>query len=412
MTDCSLAEAERRDRADPVAYTRAQFDLPEGLIYLDGNSLGALPCQTAAAVRNVITAEWGQSLITSWNRHAWIGLPQQLGARIAPLIGAGPDEVVVADTTSTNLFKLIAAALGARPQRHVVLSEKGNFPTDLYMAQGVVAMRSDSTLEAVAHSELIAAIDERVAVVLVTHVHYKSGRVHDMAAITAAAHAKGALVIWDLSHSTGAIAVDLNGCDADLAVGCGYKYLNGGPGAPAFLYVARRLQSELNSPLSGWMGHAAPFAFEDDYRPAPGIDRFLCGTPSVLAMTGLEAGLATFDNVDRNALFAKGRALGDYCIELMDVRCAGRGFTVISPCDGSTRGSHVSFRHAQSWPLCQALIACGVIGDFRAPDALRLGFAPLYTRFVDVWRAVDAVRNIIDSGTWDNPAYHAPATVT
>jgi kynureninase len=267
-------------------------------------------------------------------------------------------------------------------------------------------------LKTVAGSELIAAIDEHVAVVLLTHVHYKSGRVHDMAAITAAAHAKGALVIWDLSHSTGAVAVDLNGCDADLAVGCCYKYLNGGPGAPAFLYVARRLQPELNSPLSGWMGHAAPFAFEDGYRPAPGIDRFLCGTPSVLAMAGLEAGLATFDDVDRDALFAKGRALGDYCIELMDGRCAGRGFTVVSPRDGSVRGSHVSYSHAQSWPLCRALIARGVIGDFRAPDTLRLGFAPLYTRFVDVWRAVDAVRDIIDSGSWDNPAYHASATVT
>ncbi len=412
MTDCSLAEAQRRDRADSVGHTRARFDLPEGLIYLDGNSLGALPRQTAATVLNVIAAQWGQSLITSWNRHAWIGLPQRLGARIAPLIGAEPGEVIVADTTSTNLFKLIAAVLGARPGRHVVLSETGNFPTDLYMAQGVIATRGDCSLKTVAGSELIAAIGEHVAVVLLTHVHYKSGRVHDMAAITAAAHAKGALVIWDLSHSTGAVAVDLNGCDADLAVGCCYKYLNGGPGAPAFLYVARRLQPELNSPLSGWMGHAAPFAFEDGYRPAPGIDRFLCGTPSVVAMAGLEAGLATFDDVDRDALFAKGRALGDYCIELMDGRCAGRGFTVVSPRDGSVRGSHVSFSHAQSWPLCRALIARGVIGDFRAPDTLRLGFAPLYTRFVDVWRAVDAVRDIIDSGTWDNPAYHASATVT
>ncbi len=412
MTDCSLAEAERRDRADPVGHARARFDLPEGLIYLDGNSLGALPRQTAAAVLNVIAAQWGQSLITSWNRHAWIGLPQRLGARIAPLIGAEPGEVIVADTTSTNLFKLIAAVLGELPHRHVVLSETGNFPTDLYMAQGVIAMRGDCSLKTVAGSELIAAIDEHVAVVLLTHVHYKSGRVHDMAAITAAAHAKGALVIWDLSHSTGAVAVDLNGCDADLAVGCCYKYLNGGPGAPAFLYVARRLQSELNSPLSGWMGHAAPFAFEDGYRPAPGIDRFLCGTPSVLAMAALEAGLATFDDVDRDAVFAKGRALGNYCIELMDGRCAGRGFTLVSPRDGSVRGSHVSYSHAQSWPLCRALIARGVIGDFRAPDALRLGFAPLYTRFVDVWRAVDAVRDIIDSGTWDNPAYHASATVT
>jgi kynureninase len=234
--------------------------------------------------------------------------------------------------------------------------------------------------------------------------------VFDMAALTAAAHAKGALVIWDLSHSTGAVPVDLHASEADLAVGCGYKYLNGGPGAPAFLYVARRLQADLASPLSGWMGHAAPFAFEDNYRPAPGIDRFLCGTPSVLAMAALEVGLATFEGVDPAALFAKGRALGNYCIALMEARCADRGFALVSP--RTRRGSHVSFAHAQAWPICQALIARGVIGDFRTPDVLRLGFAPLYTRFVDVWHAVEVICDVIDSGAWDSPEFHARATVT
>lgn len=412
MSDMTLGEAERRDAADPLGFARARFDLPEGVIYLDGNSLGALPRGAAAAVSRVVEAEWGQSLITSWNRHHWIGLPQRLGAKIAPMIGAGADEVIVTDTTSTNVFKLIAAALAARPGRSVVLSETGNFPTDLYMAQGVVTMRDGAVLKAVPAEAVEAAIDERVAVLLLTHVHYKSGRLHDMAAMTAAAHARGALVIWDLSHSTGAVHVDLNGCDADLAVGCGYKYLNGGPGAPAFLYVARRLLGELTSPLSGWMGHAAPFAFEDGYRPAPGIDRFLCGTPSPIAMAALEAGLATFDDIDAATLFAKGRALGDYCIDLMAARCAGRGFTLVSPRDGAVRGSHASFGHAHAWPLCQALIARGVVGDFRAPDALRLGFAPLYTRFADVWRAVEAIRDVIDSGAWDAPAYHARAAVT
>lgn len=412
MTDFTLAQAERRDGDDPLAFARTRFDLPEGVIYLDGNSLGALPRETESAVSRVVGTEWGQSLITSWNRHDWIGLPQRLGAKIAPLIGAGEDEVIVTDTTSINLFKLIAAALVARPGRSVILSEAGNFPTDLYMAQGVIAMREGAVLKAVPADTISAAIDKDVAVVLLTHVHYKSGRVHDMAAITTAAHAIGALVIWDLSHSTGTISVDLNGCDADLAVGCGYKYLNGGPGAPAFLYVARRLQGELASPLSGWMGHAAPFAFEDGYRPAQGIDRFLCGTPSVIAMAALEAGLATFDGVDRGALFAKGRALGDYCIELMADRCRERDFTLVSPRDSSVRGSHVSFSHPNAWPLCQALIARGVIGDFRAPDALRLGFVPLYTRFADVWRAVEAIRDVIDSGAWDDPAYHARAAVT
>ena len=412
MTGLTLADAAQRDAADPLAYTRAHFDLPEGLIYLDGNSLGALPRAATAIVSEVLRDQWGQSLISSWNRHDWIGLPQRLGAKIAPMIGADADEVIVTDTTSVNLFKLIAAALGARPERHTILSEAGNFPTDLYMAQGVAAMREGCVLKAVPGTDTLAAIDETVAVVLLTHVHYKSGQLHDMAGITAAAHAKNALVIWDLSHSTGAVTVDLGECNADLAVGCGYKYLNGGPGAPAFLYVARRLQAELRSPLSGWMGHAAPFAFEDGYRPAPGIDRFLCGTPSVLAMAALGAGLATFEGVDRDALFAKGRALGDYCIELMEARCAGRGFTLMSPRDAGTRGSHVSFAHPQAWPICQALIARGVVGDFRAPDVLRLGFAPLYIGYCDIWRAVEAIRDVVDSGAWDTPAYHAKAAVT
>jgi len=411
MSELTFDDAQERDDADLIAPTRARFALPDGVIYLDGNSLGALPHATAAAVGGVVAGQWGKDLISSWNQHDWIGLPQRLGARIAPLIGADADEVIVTDTTSTNLFKLIAAALDARPGRPVILSEAGNFPTDLYMAQGVAAMLG-AQVRTVAGAELIAALDDSVAVLLLTHVHYKSGRMHDMAAITAAAQAVGALVLWDLSHSTGAVLVDLGACQADLAVGCGYKYLNGGPGAPAFLYVARHLQDSLQSPLSGWMGHAAPFAFEDDYRPAAGIDRFLCGTPSILAMAALEAGLATFDGVAAEALFAKGRALGDYAIALMDTRCGGRGFSLLSPRDATERGSHVSFAHAQAWPICQALIAQGIIGDFRAPDALRLGFAPLYTRFVDVWHAVEAIRDVVDRGSWDDPAYRARAAVT
>jgi kynureninase len=411
MSDLTLTDAQARDAADPLAHARACFDLPEGVIYLDGNSLGALPCATAAAVADVIGTQWGADLISSWNRHDWIGLPQRLGARIAPMIGADADEVTVTDTTSTNLFKLIAAALAARPGRNVILSEAGNFPTDLYMAQGVAAMRGGS-VKSVDRDDILASLDDSVAVLLLTHVHYKTGKIHDMASITAAAHAAGALVIWDLSHSTGAVPVDLKACNADLAAGCGYKYLNGGPGAPAFLYVARHLQAELQSPLSGWMGHAAPFAFEDDYRPAPGIDRFLCGTPSVLAMAALGAGLDTFDGIDLDALFAKGRALGDYAIALMDQRCTGRGFTLVSPRDASVRGSHVSFAHPDAWPICQALIARGVIGDFRVPDALRLGFAPLYIGFADVWRAVETIRDVVDSGAWDTPAYRLRKSVT
>ncbi len=411
MTDLTLDDARRRDAADPLAPLRDRFVLPDG-IYLDGNSLGALPRDTASALAEVVQRQWGEDLIASWNRHDWIGQPQRLGARIAPLVGAKPHEVIVADTTSTNLFKLIGAACAARPGRATILSEPGNFPTDLYVAEGAARMLGDRRLKTVAADDLVAAIDGDVALVLLTHVHYKSGRKLDMAAITAAAHEKGALILWDLSHSTGAVAVDLNGCDADLAVGCGYKYLNGGPGAPAFLFVAERLQEKLRSPLSGWMGHDAPFAFDDAYAPAPGIARFLCGTPSVLGMAALEQGLATVDGVDPAALFAKASALGAYYIRLMDARCGDAGFTLASPRVDAARGAHVSHAHDHAYPICQALIARGVVGDFRAPDMLRMGFAPLYTRFADVWRAVEAIRDVIATRAWDDPAFLTKAKVT
>ncbi len=363
------------DAADPLAPMRARFDLPEG-VYLDGNSLGALPRDTATVIADVVKRQWGGDLIASWNTHDWIAQPQRLGARIAPLIGAHAHEVIVADTTSINLFKLIGAALMARPERSTILSEPGNFPTDLYVAEGAVRMLRGRTLQTVPADAITAAIDEDTALVMLTHVHYKSGRRLDMAAITAAAHAKGALVLWDLSHSAGAVPVDLGDCDADLAVGCGYKYLNGGPGAPAFLFVSERLQDELQSPLSGWMGHDAPFAFDDDYRPARGIARFLCGTPSVLGMAALACGLAPFGVVDLPVLFAKGSALGALYIQLMDERCGDAGFVLASPRDDAARGSHVSYAHEHAYAICQALIARGVVGDFRAPDILRDGLHP------------------------------------
>ncbi len=412
MTDMfDLADALARDAADPLAHWRERFDLPEGVVYLDGNSLGALPRATPGVAGEVIGTQWGHDLITSWNAHDWIGMPQRIGARIAALIGAGAGEVVACDSTSVNLFKLIAAALDAQPGRRTIVTEAGNFPTDVYVAEGAARM-AGGVVKAVPPGQLIDAIDDDTALLLLTHVHYTTGRIHDMAALTRAAQAKGALVLWDLSHSAGAVPVDLNGSNADLAVGCGYKYLNGGPGAPAFLFVAKRLQQRLHSPLSGWMGHAAPFAFEGGYRPAAGIDRFLCGTPSVVAMAMLEAGVALFGEVDRAALYAKGSALGDYCIALMDARCGGLGFTLVSPRDATTRGSHVSYAHPHAWPICRALIARGVIGDFRAPDMLRLGFAPLYVGFADVWRAVDALVDVVADGEWDQPEYHAKAAVT
>ncbi|WP_016745097.1 kynureninase [Rhizorhabdus wittichii] len=413
MTMALDREAARAlDAADPLRGKRAGFALPDGVIYLNGNSLGAAPLSAAARVGRLVRDEWARDLIGSWNVHDWIGAPQRLGARIARLIGAEADEVAIADSTSVNLYKLLVAACTARPGRKTILSEPGNFPTDLYIAQGVAATLGDRTVRTVEIDRLRDAIDADTAVVLLTHVHYKSGHMLDMAAITAAAHAQGALVLWDLSHSVGALPVDLNGCAADLAVGCGYKYLNGGPGAPAFLYVARRLQAELVSPLTGWMGHDAPFAFGDDYVPATGIARFLCGTPPILAMAALEEGLAQFDDVSFDDILAKSRTLGDHFIAMVEARCAGHDLELISPRDAARRGSHVSFAHPDAYALCQALIARGVVGDFRAPDAIRFGFTPLYTSFEDIWNAVEILARVLDERAWDRSEYRVRAAVT
>ncbi|KQN03942.1 kynureninase [Sphingomonas sp. Leaf25] len=399
-----------RDAADPLRAMRARFALPEGLVYLNGNSLGALPTATPERMQAVVTREWGEGLIRSWNSNDWIGAAKRVGAKIAPLIGAKADEVLVADSTSVNLYKLLVAGLKAQVGRNVILSEPGNFPTDLYVAQGAAWSVGDAELRTVPADRIVEAIDERVAVVMLTHVHYKTGRMLDMAAITAAAQAKGALVLWDLSHSVGGVPVDLNGCNADLAVGCGYKYLNGGPGAPAFLYVAGRNQVALQSPLSGWMGHAAPFAFDDDYRPAGDIGRFQCGTPSILGLAALESGVDVFGPVDFTALVAKSRALGDACIALVEARC--EGLELVSPRAAGSRGSHVSFRHPSAYGIAQALIAEQVIVDFRAPDVIRLGFAPLYNSFGDLWRAVEVLAAIMAGRRYDDPAYRVRNAVT
>ena len=407
----TLEDALACDAADPLAAMRTRFLLPDGVIYLDGNSLGALPAATPDRLLAAVREEWGRGLIGSWNDHDWIGAPQRVGARIAPLIGAEAHEVVVADSTSVNLFKLIAAAMAAQPGRSTILSEPGNFPTDLYVASGVADFLG-RTLRTVPVDDIAQAIDDDVAVVVLTHVHYKSGRRLDMAAITAVAQAKGALVLWDLSHSVGAVEIDLNGANADLAVGCGYKYLNGGPGAPAFLFVAGRHQSTLRSPLSGWMGHAAPFAFDDGYAPAPGIDRFLCGTPPILGLAALEQGLAQFEEAEMAVVAAKSASLCSQLIDQVESRCADARFTLVTPRDAAERGSHVSFAHPDAWPICRALIARGVIGDFRAPDILRFGVTPLYTSFADVWRAVDILCELMATRAWDRPEYRAATRVT
>jgi kynureninase len=357
--------------------------------------------------------EWGTGLIRSWNSADWIGAPQRVGGKIARLIGAQAHEVVVADSTSVNLHKLIVAALEAHPDRHVVLSEPGNFPTDLYMAQTATRLFGNGRrLEVASRDTLVDQITTDTALVLLTHVHYKTAELFDMAAVTAAAHAKGALVLWDLSHSVGAVPLDLNGCGADLAVGCGYKFLNGGPGAPAFLYVAERHHAALRSPLGGWMGHARPFAFVDDYEPAPGIARFLCGTPPILAVAALESGVDLHLEVDMQVVAAKSRALAQLFIDRVESQCAAYGVSLVGPPRGAPRGSHVSFRHDQGYAIMQALIARGVIGDFRAPDIMRFGLTPLYLRYADVANAADLMAEVLSTEAWRADEYQVRHAVT
>lgn len=399
-TDC-----EALDLKDALSFARERFVLPEDVIYLDGNSLGALPRATAERVNAAIHDEWGQGLIRSWNRAGWVSLPQAVGGRIAALLGATPDEVIAADSTSVNIFKLLSAALllarQEDPARRVILSERGNFPTDLYIAQGISALLGGGyELELVEAGEIEHALDASVAAALVTQVDYCTGRLHDMASLNRAARAAGTRIVWDLSHSAGAVPVDLNAHNAELAVGCGYKYLNGGPGAPAYLYVARHLQARSFNPLTGWFGHAAPFDFATAYAPAAGIDRFLCGTPSVLALQALDCGLATFMDVDMLALRAKSLALSDLFWRLMDTHCAMFGFECVSPRNPAQRGSQLSFAHPEAYAVMQALIERGVIGDFRQPNLLRFGFTPLYIRHVDVWDAVMIVKEVMASGAW------------
>lgn len=401
------------DAQDPLAAKRADFVLPPGVIYLDGNSLGALPRATPARLAEVVTEQWGRDLIKSWNKHGWIDLPQRIGDKIARLIGGDPGEVVVADSTSINVFKVLAAALRLNSQRRIILSERDNFPTDLYMAQGLIELLGQRHELRLVEGDAIAdAVDGDTAVVMLTHVNYRTGAMHDMVRLTNAAHEHGALVLWDLAHSAGVVAVDLRAADADFAVGCGYKYLNGGPGAPAFVWVAPRHQRSAVQPLSGWLGHTAPFAFASEYRPAEGISRYLCGTPPVLAVVALECGIDTVLSTGISALREKSVRLSEVFIEAVEQECAGQGLVLLSPRDSSCRGSQASFAHAHGYAVMQALIARGVIGDFRAPDILRFGFAPLYLRFCDVWDAVQTLREILETGAWDRPEFHVRMTVT
>ncbi|WP_373503744.1 kynureninase [Aestuariivirga sp.] len=407
------SDCEALDRADPLAKKRKAFSIPEGMIYLDGNSLGVLPVNVPLRVAEVAQKQWGQTLIKSWNEHGWFHMPRRIGDRLARLIGAPPDSVIAGDTISVNLFKLLGAAAKLNPSRRVILSDSGNFPSDLYVAQGFRDLLDDGyVLKVVEPEQVMDAIDETIAFTMITEVDYRTASLHDMKAVTARAHAMGALTIWDLAHSAGATPVDLAGSNADFALGCTYKYLNGGPGAPAFLYVRPDLQDKVQPALSGWWGHAAPFSFDLEYRPAPGIIRNQCGTQPILSMAALEAALDVWDDVDMGVLREKSMALCKTFIDLVELRCGPHGVTVAGPRDMAQRGSHVSLHHPQGYAVMQALIASHVIGDFRAPDMIRFGFTPLYTSFADVWGAVDVLVRILDGREWDQPQFLARKAVT
>jgi kynureninase len=408
------------DRSDPLAFARERFCLPGDVVYLDGNSLGALPSQARAAMARAVAEEWGDGLIRSWNRARWVDLPARIGRDIARLLGAAADEVVVADSTSVNLYKLVAGecrtARRRDPKRRLIVSERGNFPTDLYIAEGLAAgLQGGLEMELVDggdESGIAARFGPHVAVALLTQVDYRSGRVLDMRALNEAARRHGHRIVWDLSHSAGALALDLHADGVELAVGCGYKYLNGGPGAPAWLYVAKDLQREFPVALSGWFGHRRPFDFTPAYEPAEGIARLQCGTPPVLALRALEAGVASFEGVDLREVRAKSLRLTDIFLELMHQHAHEFGFACVSPREHVRRGSQLAFTHPHAWPIMQALIERGVIGDYREPNLMRFGFTPLTLRYVELWDAVMILREVMLSGAWKATRHGLRNTVT
>jgi kynureninase len=400
------------DDSDPLARFRGKFLLPSDVIYLDGNSLGPLPKATPPRITEVMTREWGQGLIRSWNDAGWIDLASRIGDKIARIIGAPAGSVAVGDSTSVNVFKLLSAALGLRPGRMTILSERDNFPTDLYVAQGLTKLLGDGhELRLEAGCDIASAIDETTAVVMLTHVNYRSGAMHDMAAITRHAHESGALVLWDLAHSAGAVPLDITGCNADLAVGCGYKFLNGGPGAPAFLFVAPHLHRDLRLPITGWLGHEAPFAFDTDYRPASGIAQALVGTPPVLSTAALEIGVDIALDAPMGEVREKSLRQSALFADLVMQGC-GDTFRLTSPTDPARRGSQVCLAHPEAYAIMQALIARGVIGDFRAPDILRFGITPLTLRYAELWDAARCLVDIMATEVWRAPEYAVRRKVT
>lgn len=409
-----LAAIEAMDAADPLRSMRDRFILPKGVIYLDGNSLGAASHAVFDELQKASSQEWAHDLIRAWNTAGWFDTPTTLGDQLGRLIGAAAGQTVVCDTTSINIYKVLHAALAMRPDRSVIVAEGDSFPTDLYMAEGVASTRPGAVLrlEGVDAPSIEELIDERVAVILVNHVNYKSGELRDMVALTRRAHEVGALIVWDLCHTAGALPVELDQANADFAVGCTYKYLNGGPGAPAFIYAAKRHLGDISQPLSGWWGHARPFAFERGYVAGTGIRRFLCGTQPILSMRALKGALDIWDDVDMAALRKKSIALTDLFIQLVEAKCGAFGLTLESTRDGSRRGSQVSFLHDHGYQVMRALIDRGVIGDFRAPSTIRFGFTPLYVSFRDVWQAVEVLEDILCTGAWKDPRFATKEAVT
>ena len=422
----TLQDCQALDAQDPLRSLRDLFALPAGTIYLDGNSLGVMPRATPARVADVVTREWGTDLIQSWNKAGWFAMPQAVGDKIARLIGAGAGEVVATDSTSINLFKVLSAAIAIAkadaPQRTCIVSERSNFPTDLYIAEALCKQHG-LELVLVEPEEIAAALTANVAILMLTHVNYRTGAMHDMTAVTTAAHAEGILTVWDLAHSAGAVPVDLTKAKADFAVGCGYKYLNGGPGAPAFVWVNPLHADRFWQPLAGWWGHAAPFAFTPDYQPAPGITRYQCGTQPMISLAALDCGVDTLLAAEAlggmAALRAKSLALTDLFIRLVEERCAGHGLGLATPREHAQRGSQVCLTRAEgAYAIVQALIARGVVGDFRAGDGgrhqdiLRFGFTPLYIGFEDVWHSVEHLKQVLETAEWQRPEFNRKHAVT
>ncbi|MGO4892393.1 kynureninase [Flavobacterium sp. W21_SRS_FM6] len=409
-----LQHIQNLDATDPLAHKKAEFDLPSGCVYLDGNSLGALPFAAKKRVAEVVSEQWGKDLIKSWNCHQWIDLPQKVGEKIAPLIGAAPGQVICCDSISVNLFKLLCSALAMQKGRNVVLSQGDNFPTDLYMVQGLQDLLGETQCELriCAEEYIEQSLHSDVAVLLLTQVNFRSGQLHNMQRITKLAHRHGILVIWDLAHSAGALPVQLDDCQVDFAVGCGYKYLNGGPGAPAFVYVASRHQQTVKQPLTGWMGHRQPFRFDPEYSAAEGVHQYLSGTPSIVAMSALDAALDVFADINMHQVRTKSLLLAKLCLDLFAQYRALSALTLASPMRNEERGSQLAFAHPQAFAICQALIAQNVICDFRAPDILRIGFTPLYTSYADVWLAVSRLNDVVENKVFKEVAYQQHSKVT